>query len=83
MATTDSKLAKLCAEIGFDLNELPPIITPEQLAPFLGQTVAALANDRYRGIGPPFVKHGRRVRYMRADVARYLITHRATQTVSA
>ncbi|PND54336.1 DNA-binding protein [Mycobacterium sp. ENV421] len=55
---------------------MPPIITAEQLAPFLGQTVAALANDRYRGSGPPFIKHGRRIRYLRADVARYLVAHR-------
>jgi hypothetical protein len=76
MATTESKLARLCADAGFDLSEMPPIVTPEQLAPILGQTVGALANDRYRGIGPPFVKHGRRIRYLRSDVARYLVSHR-------
>ncbi len=76
MATTESKLAKLCADAGFDLNELPPVMTAEQLGPILGQTVAAMASDRYRGIGPPFVKHGRRIRYLRADVARYLLAHR-------
>ncbi|WML66095.1 DNA-binding protein [Rhodococcus sp. AH-ZY2] len=31
-------------------------------------TPAKLANDRYRGIGPKFVKHGRRVLYRWSDV---------------
>ncbi len=51
-------------------------MTTQQLAPVLDVTPAALAQDRYRGVGIPYVKLGRRVRYIRADVARYLVTHR-------
>jgi hypothetical protein len=82
MARTETALSKLCADAGFDMSELPPIMTAEELAPILGVTVAALANDRYRHVGVPFVKHGKRIRYLRSDVIRYLIANR-TKTVSA
>jgi hypothetical protein len=59
-----------------DLSSLPAVMDTEQLAPVLGMTPAALAQDRYRYGSIPYVKIGRRVRYLRADVARYLVTHR-------
>jgi hypothetical protein len=81
MPRAETELTKLLAETGIDLSECPPVIKPEVLAPLLGVTVGALANDRYRGVGVPFVKHGKRVRYLRGDVARYLIAHRSTNTL--
>jgi hypothetical protein len=72
----DADLAELRRQTGTDLSGLPAVMDSEQLAPVLGMTPAALAQDRYRGGGIPFVKIGRRVRYLRADVARYLVTHR-------
>ncbi|MFF0816154.1 helix-turn-helix transcriptional regulator [Rhodococcus sp. NPDC003318] len=45
-----------------------PLATPDEVAEFLRTSVAKLANDRYRGVGPKFVKHGRRVLYRWADV---------------
>jgi len=33
------------------------------VAQYLRMTTAALAQDRYRGIGPKFIKHGSRVLY--------------------
>jgi hypothetical protein len=45
-----------------------PLATPEEVAAFLRTTKAKLANDRYRGVGPRFVKHGRRVLYRWAAV---------------
>lgn len=45
-----------------------PLATPEEVADFMRTTPAKLANDRYRGIGPKFIKHGRRVLYRWADV---------------
>ena len=77
----DAELAELLRQTGFDLSTLPAVMSTEQLAQVLGITAAALAQDRYRtgGTGDciPYVKVGRRrVRYLRADVARYLVTHR-------
>jgi hypothetical protein len=66
-------VSKLKTQTGIDLSDMPQIMTPEQLAAIMGQSVAALANDRWRRIGVPYVKYGKRVRYLRADVARYLI----------
>ena len=76
--TITAELHKLYLDTGIDLSTFPTIMTSEQLAPVLGLTVGGLANDRYRHVGIPFIKHGKRVRYLRADVARYLMAHRKT-----
>jgi hypothetical protein len=68
----DAELAKLYADTGIDLSPLPPIATPEELAPVIRRSVGALATDRYRKIGIPYIRMGRLIRYARADVARYL-----------
>lgn len=57
-------------------EDLPPIATGPQLAAVLQTTVDALAQDRYRRRGVPWVKIGGRVRYLRADVLTYLADHR-------
>jgi len=44
------------------------LATAEEVAAYLRTTKTKLANDRYRGIGPKFVKHGRRVLYRWEDV---------------
>jgi hypothetical protein len=72
----DAGLAKLLRQTGTDLSTIPAVMNTKQLAPVLGTTPAALAQDRYRRRGIPYVKVGRRVRYLRADVCRYLIEHR-------
>jgi hypothetical protein len=73
---TDTELSRLFVDTGIDLSTLPAIATARELAPLMGTTEAALAQDRYRRGGIPYIKFGRRVRYLRADVARYLIAHR-------
>lgn len=46
---------------------------PHEVAPKLGTTVAGLAQMRYRGTGPKFIKIGnRRVIYRWSDVREYL-----------
>ena len=40
--------------------QLPPLATPAEVAEYLRTTTAALAQDRYRWIGPKFIKHGSR-----------------------
>lgn len=72
----DTDLGRLFVETGVDLSGLEPVSTPEELAPVMKTTVNALAQDRYRGVGIPYVKFGKRVRYLRADVARYLADNR-------
>lgn len=72
----ESELAEVLRQTGVDLSALPAVMSTGELAPVLGITPGALAQDRYRGSGIPYVKLGRRVRYLRADVARYLASHR-------
>ena len=80
---SEINLADITDDTGIDLSVLPPVSTADELAPILKTTAAALAQDRYRGRGVPFVKHGRRVRYLRADVARYLADNRRHGTAGA
>jgi len=44
----------------------------EQLAKILNQSVQTLRNHRFLGKGLPYIKLGRSVRYLAADVERYL-----------
>jgi hypothetical protein len=46
--------------------------TPAQVAPVLDTTEAGLAQMRYRGTGPRFVKVGKKVLYRWSDVRAYL-----------
>jgi hypothetical protein len=72
----EAELATLFAETGIDLSALQPVVKPVELATAIRSTVDALAQDRYRGVGIPYVKLGRRVRYLRIDVARHLLANR-------
>lgn len=56
------------------------LLTPEELADELGMTVEALAQWRYRGQGPVFIKEGRFVRYLRTDVDDWLMGRRHDRT---
>jgi hypothetical protein len=80
MPTTKPKtdLSKVFTDNGLDVSILPPIMTPEELAPVLRTTPDSLAQDRYRGVGVPYVKHGNRIRYLLADVAQYLLDNHVT-----
>lgn len=77
----ESELLALYQETGVDFSELPPIMTAQQLVPLLGMTVDALSQDRVGG-NPiiPYVKLGRRVRYLRSDLIRYLLANRIGET---
>jgi hypothetical protein len=54
------------------LDELPPLLTPPEVAGLLRTTTNTLAQDRYLGRGVPFIRHGRKVLYARTDVMAYL-----------
>ena len=49
-----------------------PLMTPQQLAAYIGVPVQTLANWRYRNDGPRWLKVGRHVRYAMADIERWL-----------
>lgn len=72
----EAELADLYNTTGIDLSHLPPVMTAAELAPAIGSSEGALAQDRYRNRGIPYIRLGRRIRYARAEVARYLSTHR-------
>lgn len=57
-------------------DDLPPIATAPQVAGVVQTTVDALAQDRYRRRGIPYVKIAGRVRYLRADVLKFLADNR-------
>lgn len=59
-----------------DLDVLPAVATPVQVAKIVQTTVDALAQDRYRRRGIPYVKISGRVRYLRADVLKFLADNR-------
>ncbi len=56
------------------------LLTPEVLATRLDKTAASLAQWRYQGLGPRFIKAGRLVRYRRSDVHAWLEANTAQRT---
>jgi hypothetical protein len=77
----DAELTGLYTDTGIDLSHLPAFMNAEQLAPAIGVTIGSLAQDRYRNRGIPYIRMGRRIRYVRAEVARYLAAnHKTTVT---
>ncbi|MGS2805962.1 helix-turn-helix transcriptional regulator [Nocardia sp. MW-W600-9] len=57
------------AQALLDVADRPrPLATPAEVAEYLGTTVAALAQQRYRGEGAPYKRLGRGIRYDWAEV---------------
>jgi predicted DNA-binding transcriptional regulator AlpA len=56
------------------------LLRPEALAQNLGKSPAVLANWRYRGLGPKYIKIGRSVRYSAAAVEEWLEAQTRQQT---
>ncbi|CPR11279.1 hypothetical protein BN971_02559 [Mycobacterium bohemicum DSM 44277] len=54
--------------------------TAAEVAPVLDTSEAGLAQMRYRGTGPRFVKRGRRVLYRWSDVRDYLDANTVKRT---
>ncbi|WP_068149100.1 helix-turn-helix domain-containing protein [Rhodococcoides corynebacterioides] len=57
-----------------------PLATAAEAATYLRSTTQKLAEHRYRGTGPRFVKHGRTVLYRWADLEAYLEAHTFQRT---
>ena len=62
---------------------MPKLATTQDVADYLSTTPAALAQWRYRGTGPKFVKVGRHVRYRWEDVTDWLDSRARTVTGDA
>lgn len=56
------------------------ILTPTEVADLVRTTTTWLAQARYRGDGPPFIKLGRQVRYRRQDILFWLESTTRTRT---
>lgn len=56
------------------------LVTPEDLAELLSVTTGQLAQMRYLGTGPKYVKVGTRVRYSLSDVRAWLDAQRRART---
>lgn len=62
-------------------DQTPDIGTPKQVAAALHMSEEALAQLRYRGTGPKFIRVGaRKVLYRWSDVNAYLDANTTTQT---
>ena len=53
-------------------EELPPFLTRKEAARLLGRRPKTLANWASTGVGPPFLRFGRRVLYRSEDLLRWL-----------
>jgi hypothetical protein len=56
------------------------LLTPGEVAEILRTSTGKLGNDRYRGVGPKFIKVGKRVLYRRSDVRAYLDANTCQRT---
>ena len=58
--------------------EMAPLLTPEQVSAYLGVPLGTLANWRYQGRGPTYLRVGRHVRYRAQDVTGWIdhLAHR-------
>lgn len=51
---------------------LDELLTPRQVADYRGTTTGVLAQERFKGIGPRFIRDGRRIRYRASDIRAYI-----------
>ncbi|TFC81163.1 DNA-binding protein [Cryobacterium cheniae] len=58
----------------------PRLLRPDDAARYLSRSAAALAQLRYRGTGPKYVKTGRLVRYRLADLEAWATAGERTTT---
>ncbi|BBX92713.1 DNA-binding protein [Mycolicibacterium boenickei] len=51
---------------------LDELLTPQQVAAYRGTTTGVLAQERFKGVGPRFIRDGRRIRYRASDIRDYI-----------
>jgi len=52
--------------------KLPELLTPREAATVRRTTTGHLANERSRGLGPPFAKIGGRIYYPARELSEYI-----------
>ncbi len=60
------------------MANLPELLTPREAAAVRRTTVGHLANERYRGLGPPFVRDGGKILYPAEQLRDYISTNTVT-----
>lgn len=58
------------------MQDLPEVMTTKQLAALLSVGTAKLDEDRYLNRGIPYVRIGRSIRYLKADVLKFFEDNR-------
>ena len=53
-------------------EDLPVLMTTAEVAAFIRASKQSLDQDRYLGRGLPYVRIGRKIRYRREEVLKYL-----------
>ena len=56
-------------------EELPPFLRTPEVAKILRKSANAVVQDRYLGLGPRYIRDGRRILYAKSDVLDYLRQH--------
>ncbi len=57
------------------LEELPPFLRTAEVAKLMRKSENAVVQDRYLGLGPPYIRDGRRILYDRDQVIEHLRRH--------
>jgi hypothetical protein len=57
------------------LEDLPPFLRTPEVAKLMRKSTNSVVQDRYLGLGPRYIRDGRRILYAKADVIAYLREH--------
>lgn len=57
------------------LEDLPRFLRTAEVANVMRKSANAVVQDRYLGLGPPYIRDGRRILYDRDQVIEYLRQH--------
>src|ERR1051326_9153737 len=61
----------------------PHILSARDAARYIGRSEITLRQWRSRGMGPPYIRQGRSISYLKSDLDRYLEEHRCGDTPKA
>lgn len=65
------------------IRSMKPLLDTAEAAPLCGQSVGTLENWRVQGVGPKFIKSGRKVLYDPDDIAEWRKSRRFQSTTEA
>ena len=65
---------------GQDLRS--PLLNEKQAASYLTRSVSSLRRDRKRNRGPRFIRIGKSIRYLRAELDKFILSCQATSEES-